>query len=289
MSLRGRMIHLYLLNGSATGTIKCTLPNWIGVIYKIPRTELKNCKDRKDLQHSGIYFLFGKSDDSGKNVVYVGQAGMRRNGKGLRERILEQARDPRKEYWTEAVVITTIDNSWGPPHINYLENRFTKLAVDAGRYVVKNGNTPNLGNISEEMGFELNDFIDYSKIVMGILGHKVFIPLDEATENSGGGRGTKLVLNQRGAHASGVQTSEGIVVCRGSRIVSTPTPSCHDWIKKLREANAGRINSDFVTTGDIVFNSPSAAAGFCVYGAINGRTAWTTEDGRTLKALEEGI
>ena len=73
MAQRGRTISLYLLNGSVTGTIKYTLPNWTGVIYKIPRTELEACKSREDLKQSGVYFLFGKSDEDGKSVVYVGQ------------------------------------------------------------------------------------------------------------------------------------------------------------------------------------------------------------------------
>lgn len=34
-----------------------------------------------------------------------------------------------------------------------------------------------LGNVTEEKESELEEFIDYAKIVMGTLGHKVFEPL----------------------------------------------------------------------------------------------------------------
>lgn len=78
MVMRGWTISLYLINGYVTGAIKCTLPNWTGVIYKIPRTELEACKTREDLKQSGVYFLFGKSDETGESVVYVGQAGLRK-------------------------------------------------------------------------------------------------------------------------------------------------------------------------------------------------------------------
>ena len=128
MAQRGRTVSLYLLNGSVTGTIKYTLPNWTGVIYKIPRTELDHCKQRKDLQQSGVYFLFGKSDETGEGIVYVGQAGLRKNGNGLLGRILEHARNPEKDYWTEAIAITTTNNTFGPTEISYLENQFTQLA-----------------------------------------------------------------------------------------------------------------------------------------------------------------
>lgn len=62
MAVRGKNINLFLIDGTATGRIKCTLANWTGVAYKIPRTELDKCKDRGDLSQSGVYFLFGISE-----------------------------------------------------------------------------------------------------------------------------------------------------------------------------------------------------------------------------------
>ena len=287
MAQRGKTISLYLLNGSVTGTIKYTLPNWTGVIYKIPRTEVDSCKQRADLQQSGVYFLFGKSAETGENVVYVGQAGLRKNGNGLLGRILEHARNPEKDYWTEAIAITTTNNSFGPTEISYLENQFTQLAKNANRYVVKNGNDPNPGNITEEKQSELEEFIDNAKVVMGIVGHKVFIPLDEAIDNVPNEKVIKLFLKKCGAEATGLLTSEGIVVCKGSKINSSPTPSCPEWIKNLRKEHASKINADFALTDNICFSSPSAASGFCVMGSDNGRISWKDESGKTLKELEE--
>ena len=82
MATRGKSINIFLMDGEPTGRIKCTLANWTGVAYKIPRTALDLCKERDDLKQSGIYFLFGTSDQTGNNVVYVGQAGARKNGEG---------------------------------------------------------------------------------------------------------------------------------------------------------------------------------------------------------------
>ena len=147
---RGKSINLFLMDGDANGRMKCTLANWTGVAYKIPRTELDNCKERDDLKQSGVYFLFGKSEETGDNVVYIGQAGARKNGEGILNRLQEHKRNPEKDYWTEAIVFTTSNNSFGPTEISYLENRFCGLAVQAKRYVVKNGNDPTPGNITEE-------------------------------------------------------------------------------------------------------------------------------------------
>lgn len=111
MATRGKSINLFLMDGEPSGRMKCTLANWTGVAYKIPRTALDLCKERDDLKQSGIYFLFGSSEQSGKNAVYVGQAGARKNGEGLLYRLQEHKRNPDKDYWTEAVVFTTSNNN----------------------------------------------------------------------------------------------------------------------------------------------------------------------------------
>lgn len=46
---RGKNINLFLMDGDASGRIKCTLANWTGVAYKIPRTGIEKCKNREDL------------------------------------------------------------------------------------------------------------------------------------------------------------------------------------------------------------------------------------------------
>jgi len=96
---------------------------------------LDKCKGRNDLSQSGVYFLFSTNDQTGENVVYVGQAGVRKNGEGILYRLQEHKRNPDKDYWTEAVVFTTSNNSFGPTEISYLENRFTNMAVAAKRVV----------------------------------------------------------------------------------------------------------------------------------------------------------
>lgn len=109
---RGKNINLFLMDGDASGRIKCTLANWTGVAYKIPRTEIEKCKNREDLKWSGVYSLFGVSDDTGENIAYIGQAGIRKNGEGILYRLMEHKRNPDKDYWTEAVVFTTSNNSF---------------------------------------------------------------------------------------------------------------------------------------------------------------------------------
>lgn len=297
MAIRGKSINLFLMDGTASGRIKCTLANWTGVAYKLPRTELEKCKGRDDLSQSGVYFLFGTSDQTGENVVYIGQAGTRKNGEGILYRLQEHKRNPDKDYWTEAVVFTTSNNSFGPTEISYLENRFTNLALTAKRYAVKNGNDPTPGNITEEKESELEEFVDYSKIVMGTLGHRVFESLAEVKHpieinNNIAAEGDGLLLHmKRKSRKSGQkieaeckQTTEGFVVLKGSHIELNDSDSIPPGIKEARQK--AKVDEDGILQEDVLFKSPSYAAAFVIGGHANGLTEWKTDDGKTLKDIE---
>lgn len=292
MATRGKSINLFLMDGKADGRIKCTLANWTGIAYKIPRTDIDLCKDREDLKQSGVYFLFGVSDETGDNVVYIGQAGERKNGEGILYRLQEHKRNPDKDYWTEAVVFTTANNSFGPTEISYLEHRFCKLAVEAKRYKVKNGNDPTPGHITEEKECELEEFIEYAEIIMGTLGHKVFIPLQGTTTVSSDDSTTtaaveqELHLKHSKIKATGRRTSDGFVVLKGSQVSITEAKSCPGTIRNLRQKYADKISDDGRLTEDIGFSSPSAAAGFVSFSSVNGMIVWLSADGTTLKDLE---
>lgn len=290
--MRGKSINLYLMDGDAAGRIKCTLANWTGVAYKIPRTELDKCKERDDLKQSGVYFLFGTSDDTGKGVVYIGQAGARKNGEGILNRLLEHKRNPDKDYWTEAVVFTTSNNSFGPTEISYLENRFCNLAILANRYDVKNGNDPTPGNITEEKECEMEEFIDNAKVIMGTLGHKLFEPVNKETpENNSTDQNdaVKLFLKRtkKGAGtvtAEGYQSPEGFVVLKGSHISPEDDDTIFPAIRTRRKEV--KVDTDWVLQEDVLCRSPSFAAMLVIGKHANGLTSWKTKDGRTLKFLE---
>lgn len=290
MATRGKSINIFLMDGEPTGRIKCTLANWTGVAYKIPRTTLDLCKERDDLKQSGIYFLFGTSDHTGNNVVYVGQAGARKNGEGLLYRLQEHKRNPDKEYWTEAIVFTTSNNSFGPTEISYLENRFCGLALAAHRYDVKNGNDPTHGNITEEKESELEEFVDYARIVMGTLGHKVFEPIvalqPTAAEVAESDNEPLLYFNRTNLKATGRRTSEGFVVFKGSAVVSALQKSCPENAVKLRERYKDKIDGNHILTEDLLFTSPSTAAAFVGGSSLNGNELWKTDAGVTLKHLD---
>ena len=69
MAVRGKSINLFLMDGESNGRIKCSLTNWTGIAYKIPRTDIDRSKNIEHLNHNGVYFLFGTSEN-GEDVVY---------------------------------------------------------------------------------------------------------------------------------------------------------------------------------------------------------------------------
>ena len=296
MAPRVKSINLYLMDGEAGGRIKCTLANWTGIAYKIPRTELEKCKERDDLKQSGVYFLFGTSDITDKNVVYIGQAGARKNGEGILNRLQEHKRNPEKDYWTEAIVFTTSNNSFGPTEISYLENRFCSLALLANRYEVKNGNDPTPGNITEEKESEMEEFIDYAKVIMGTLGHKLFEPVSKPVQRNDN---DAVAINEDYSRlhlertikkigkieADGMQTAEGFVVLKGSRISPVEDDTIRSGVRQQRKA--AKIDDNNILLEDMLFSSPSSAASFVIGKSTNGLIYWKNREGQTLKSLEE--
>ena len=55
MATHGKSINLFLMDGDPSGRIKCTLANWTGVAYKIPRTELEKCKNLDILKQRAAF------------------------------------------------------------------------------------------------------------------------------------------------------------------------------------------------------------------------------------------
>ena len=174
MKKTGRTINVFLMDGTPDGKIKCTIGNWIGVVYKIPIKELDSCREREELKYSGVYFLIGASDKDSEPVIYVGQARSRKNGEGTNQRLNEHHSKSKDFFWSEAIVLTTSNNSLGATEISYLENRFFSLANEAHRYKVVNNNEPPKGNVTEEKESELEEFIENARLVMSVLGRRVF-------------------------------------------------------------------------------------------------------------------
>lgn len=288
---------MFLMDGEVTGKIKCTLSNWTGVIYKIPRIQLGDLKSRDEMKQSGIYFLFGRDEDKQKDVTYIGQATTRKNGEGVLLRIQEHTRDTHADYFNDVIILTTQNNSFGPTEISYLENKFTQLAKEAGRYIVKNGNDPNPGNVTEEKESELDEIVENTLMIIGTLGYRVFVPMTKkVSQDLTDNHSTYLYLKRKTKKSNKVieatceRTTEGFVVLEGSQVEIMDSPYLPASLKEMRQnLIASRVIQDGVLKEKQLFSSPSYAAAFLLGMQTNGRTDWKDQDGRTLRELEELI
>jgi hypothetical protein len=262
----GNTIKIFLIDGEPNGRMSCELSNWSGKAYKIPRINIKDCSDRDDLASTGVYLLFGK-DNSGKDQVYIGEA------ESILKRLNQQL--TQKDFWNEAIVFISKDENLNKAHIKYLENRLHDIAKSVNRYSVGNSIIPTQSSIFESDRAEMEEFIQYIKMLVNTLGHKVF---DEKREFKPKQKQESFFINAaRGAEGQGVPSSDGFVVFKNSKaaaiIVNSMTPN---FIKYRQKLIAEEVLIDkgefFEFSDDYIFSSPSTAAAMVMGRNANGMT-----------------
>jgi hypothetical protein len=277
----GKTIKIFLIDGDPNGRMSCELSNWSGKAYKIPRIKVKDCSDREDLTTStGVYLLFGKDDD-GKDQVYIGEA------ETILKRLNQQLTS--KDFWNETIVFISKDDNLNKAHVKYLENRLHEIAKSANRYKVDNSIVPTQSSISESDRAEMEEFIEYIKLLVNTLGHKVFEEKREFKPKQK--QATFFIKAARGADGQGEPTSDGFVVFKGSKaastIVNSMTSNFITYRQKLIDEGVLVDKGDFFEfTDDYIFSSPSTAAVMVMGRNANGLTEWKSKDGKTLKDFE---
>ena len=98
--MRGKTIRQFLIDGQADGRWVSELSNWTGKAYKIPRTYINQCTDRDDLSNTGVYFLFGRNDETDEEQVYIGEA------ENIFNRLKQHLSE--KDFWTECIVFISL-------------------------------------------------------------------------------------------------------------------------------------------------------------------------------------
>lgn len=286
METLGKSINLFLIDGSASRRWQAKLDNWNSIAYKIPRDDLKNCDDLPELSSPGVYFLFGKDDESGKQFIYIGESD------NARKRILQRHFFERDgSYWTEAVIFITPDGTLEKGRIRYLENRFYTIACNAKRYIVKNANMPAQSPMQRQIQDWSEAFIKNAKLVLQTLGHNSFVPLpsSEVGNQKTNDELLHFVRNRgKGGDAMGRVTADGFWVLKGSYIFPDVAEYTSAGIKEARRKYANIIGTDNKLKEDICFGSPSYASTFVCGKTSNGLAEWKNKSGVSLKELDFG-
>lgn len=265
-----KTIELFLLDGNPNDRVICSIFNWDGVGLRIPKTKLKESKDRKELQNTGLYFLFNKNESDGS--VYIGEA------EKVYNRISQHLSE---DTWNEVLVFVKKDNSLNKAHVKFLENYFYNLAVSVNRYEVLNETIPTKSSLSESEVASLDEFAFYIKMITSTLGYKAFERLVENEKDD------LFYINSIGLKATGKMTNEGFVVFKDSAsnqsFKDASSKSLRIKWEYLREE--GIVNEEGFFTKDYLFSSPSLAAAMILGRNSNGLLEWKNSQKKPLKEV----
>lgn len=277
---RGFSVRLFLPDGDPAGVKVIEKSNWTGTGLAIPRALFAHAKKRPELDRAGVYVLVGESDTGILPRVYVGE------GDPVRGRLEQHGRA--KDFWTHAVVFTSKDQNLNKAHVQRLESRLVELATAAKRCILDNGNVPQPPSLSEADTADVEAFLDEMLLCLPMLGYPFFERATTATRTET----PTLFFKNRDLEATGAETPEGFVVRAGSRAAKRETNSCHPFLRNiraelLRQGVLRDAGASYELVQDYTFSSPSTAAGVMAGRNANGREAWKTADGRTLKGIQE--
>lgn len=278
---RPTSIRIFLADGSPDGIRIVEKSNWTGRAVVASRTQLPDALARDELTRPGVYVLAGTGDD-GESRLYIGEADV------LGDRLRSHA--SRKDFWTWCVAFTSADENLNKAHVRYLECRLLTLARTANQWTVENAAAPNEPPLSEADRADADWFLSEMLVIYPILGIDAFEAA--ASEAAPPGGADDLVLEQRGGHGRGRETKDGFVVLADSRARASEVASAKPWLTDLRRKLIERgvlvaEDGSLRFSQDYRFTSPSSAAAVLVGGSANGRKAWRTNDGRTLREVQE--
>ena len=273
-------ISILLPSGEPNGLRVLERPNWTGAGVAFSRTGLGEAAARAELSSAGVYILVGDTiDDGSLPVIYIGEG----------DPVLPRLRrhDAEKDFWTSAVAFTSKGSPLNKAHIQYLEYRLIALAQERRLCRLDNQNTPTVPSISEVDAVAMNEFLGNLLGILPLLGVSVFqspvAPLSPAER--------KLYLRGKGVQAQAVQRATGFIVLQGSEASLHSSASCQESYLHMRTFlyESGRLqiaDDKYVFVEDTPFTSPSYAAAVILGRSTNGRDAWKTENGVSLKQLQ---
>lgn len=272
-------LKIFLVDGDPDGMRIIEKSNWNGMGVFIPRAALASAKSIKELERPAVYVLVGKEENGVQPMIYIGQ------GETLSRLSRHVAK---KDFWSHCVAFTSKDRNFNKAHAEHLEARLIELATVAKRCSLDNKKPEKLPDLSEADQAEAEGFLDELLLCLPVLGLHVFSPADASIAKSR----LSLQLSGKGMSAQGAYTTEGLVVHKGSQAAMDTVPSCHLYLKQLREALLQngvlkKKGDSLVFTQDYSFESPSTAASIVLGRAANGRVEWKTPAGITLKDVQE--
>jgi hypothetical protein len=275
-------IKLFLVRGEAKSLRIAEIINWTGKAVAAPRTEFDELLAREELDKTGVYILIGNDPVTNAPRAYIGEAEV------VRERLKQHKT---KEFWVTAIVFISKDENLTKAHARYLESRILEETVIVNRFTLEQ-NQAGGSKLPEADRHDMEEFLVRIKQLLPVLGSDILTPIVQpAAKTQPGG---VLYCRMKGAEGRGQRTENGFVIFRGSTAILKERPSAEKWphvLVQRKQLIADGVliekNGFLVFTKDTEFSSPSAGAAVIHGGSANGLIEWRTNDGKTLKQLDE--
>ncbi len=282
--------------------------NWTGHLIKASRSQVRVLAERPEGSKTGVYILVGASNEPlGRPLAYIGQS----------DNIARRLRDHEtgKDFWNKVIVITSKDANLTTAHVRFLEALFINEASRLGRFEIVNSNTPTGGADLPEADYsDMLHFAEQVETLLPLLGIELLRGRDhddaplgsahDASESPTGSPVFQLKHQVFDIDARAKLIDSEFTVLKGSRVAAeiAPVRGSHNAATRRTAENRAKAIQTLIDEGsilpvgdgggvtqrDIVFSTPSAAAA-TVQGraAVNGRTAWVTEDGQAFGDWED--
>lgn len=290
MTPQGRSLELFFVDGRPGGLTTAEVFNWTGHVLRIPRTEIVRGLSREQAKFTGVYLLLGEHE--GLPYAYVGE------GEEVAERI--RSHDAKRDWWSEAVIITTLSNNLHKAHVKYLESRIVEKARAAAVSNLENGNTPPRSSLSEAAVANMEEFLSTLDIALAALGIDLMNDRRRrAVTSSAVGTTAQQMFAQPRFECVGEKGALRAHALLDGEVFSVQAGSMarSSWVGI--EGGYKPLYTKLVETGVIVndgasrkfadsyaFSSPSAAAAVVLGRAANGRLEWKMADGRSYAEWE---
>ena len=283
---QGFSIRIYLPDGAAEGLRIVERSNWSGIGVVCPRSLVtqKVSEYPEYFGRAGVYVLVGSSESGEREQIYVGLADP------IGPRLKDHLKAKDKDFWTNAVFFVSKDESLNRAHIQYLESNLHELAVRTKRAQLNNKVVPQAGSLSAPDKDDAGNFMADILTILPLVGVNAFESVPEPPITI-----LSILIPSKDYSARGYESVRGFVVREGSQATSNPAPSLSRSGTAIREdlIGDGVLIKDpandyyYMFTQDYEFKSSSSAAVVCMGYSTNGREAWKTDDGRTLRQLQE--
>lgn len=286
----GKKLTIYMIDGTEYGPRIAEIGNWVGKAFYSPRTTISKVINRQEFNNPGIYCLKSNSDsESFQEKIYIGEA------ENVKSRIKQHIQDSKKDF-VEIIFFISKDDLLTKTQIKYLESRLIQLAIEAKTAEIENGNTPSLPTLHEADISDMEYFLDQIKLVLPVMGFRFLISSiitqSEKESVSKQQENVLLKINNSKINAKMYINNQGFIVTKGSQAKKNLSKSCTITYRKLRQklldTEILRDNGEFYEfIEDTIFSSPSAASNMILGRNSNGYTEWVSENGISLKKLEE--